>query len=59
MITAKLSIALVRSFSLGFAIHSPMLNGAYFELYLGCVHFRFWNRGEQLFAFENYWRSTP
>ena len=55
MFTHKITIKIVRSFSLGFAIFSPTLNGFYIELFFGCIHVAIWNRGEGMFAFANYW----
>jgi hypothetical protein len=46
---------IVRSFSLGFCIFSPKLNGFYMELYFGCLHIGIYGKGEGLIEFNNYW----
>ena len=56
-ITSKIKLRLCRSFSIGFTIHSPKYNGISFEIYLGCFHLSFWNRGRQLIGFSNYWNG--
>ena len=53
----KLTLKLVRSFTVGFAIHSPTINGLACDIYIGCFHITFWNRGVGSVGFENYW--TP
>lgn len=55
METAKITLKLVRSFSLGFTIASPKLNGLCFHVDLACFQIAFWNRGSTLFGFRNYW----
>ena len=55
--TYKINFKLVRSFSVGFAVFSPKLNGFYVEAYLGCFHIAIWNRGKLLIGFNNYWRG--
>lgn len=55
MKTPKITLKLVRSFSLGFAILSPKWNGLAFELYIGCFHVSVWSRGDGLFGIANYW----
>lgn len=55
--TAKITVALVRSFSVGFSIHSPKWNGLSFEVNVGCFALRFWSRGVCLFAAKNYWNG--
>jgi len=57
MSTSKINLKLVRSFSVGFAIYSPTLNGAYVELHIGCFHLALWSRGKKIFAFNNYWNG--
>ena len=52
---SKIELKLVRSFSLGFAIHSPRLNGLYVELYLGLFHLAIWHKPEKWLGFKNYW----
>lgn len=55
---SKINLKLVRSFSLGFSIHSPTLNGIYVELYIGCFHLSLWDRAKgSLFGFNNYWNG--
>jgi len=54
---AKLQFKLVRSFSLGFAIHSPTLNGFCVEIFLGCFHIHLWGKGKSLVSFKNYWSN--
>ena len=54
----KLTLKLVQSFSIGFTIHSPTLNGLAFDIYLGCFHITFWNRGVGAIGFENYWSNA-
>tara|TARA_R110002111_G_scaffold44030_1_gene80233 strand:+ start:2144 stop:2323 length:180 start_codon:yes stop_codon:yes gene_type:complete len=51
----KIQLKIVRSFSLGFCIHSPKLNGVCFDLYLGCVHLCYWGKGNTLFTYNNFW----
>jgi len=51
----KIQLKLVRSFSLGFSIYSPTLNGLYVEIYLGCFHVAVWGKGKSLVSFKNYW----
>ncbi len=51
----KLTLALVRSFSLGFTVMSPKLNGLCFEVRAACFLFRFWNRGHRFLTTVNYW----
>lgn len=55
MSTPKFTINVCRSFSIGFTIHSPTLNGCSVELSVACLAFRFWNRGGPLFGFRNFW----
>ena len=55
--TYKIQFKLVRSFSIGFAIHSPTLNGAYIEFHLGCFHLSLWSRGRHLLGFKSYWKK--
>jgi hypothetical protein len=57
MITPKISFKLVRSFSIGFTIFSPSLNGLCFEVSLACFTVSYWSRGDSLVGFFNYWRS--
>ena len=55
--THKITLKLVRSFSLGVTIYSPKLNGLCFEIHLACFHLIFWNRGRGLFGRANYWNG--
>lgn len=57
MKTPKITISLVRAFSLGISIASPKLNGLCFHIDAACFRLQFWNRGSQLFGFRNYWRA--
>ena len=51
----KITLKLVRSFSVGFDIFSPKFNGFYVSFNVGCFSLCIWNRGCGLLAFENYW----
>ena len=53
---AKITLKLVRSFSIGFSIFAPSLNGLYFEIHFACFTLSFWNRGKSLFGFDNFWK---
>jgi len=55
MATYKITLALVRSFGLGFKIHSPKLNGISFEIQIACFIFRFWGKGFRFITIKNYW----
>jgi hypothetical protein len=55
IMSSVIHFKLVRSFSLGFTIHSPKLNGLSIEIYLGCFHLAFWNKGLKLFGYSNFW----
>jgi hypothetical protein len=55
--TSKLSLNICRSFSLGVTIYSPAFNGCCLELNIACLSFRFWNRGDVMFGFGNYWNG--
>lgn len=57
MATPKITLKLVRSFSLGFTILSPKLNGVCFNVNVACFEIAFWNRGSTLFGFHNYWNA--
>ena len=48
-------IAVCRSFSIGFTIFSPALNGLSIEIQLACFLFRARSKGRTLFQFNNYW----
>lgn len=52
---AKITLKLVRSFSIGFTIASPSLNGLCFHVNIACFQLTVWNRGGRLFGFKNYW----
>jgi hypothetical protein len=47
----KITFKIVRSFSLGFAVYSPKLNGLCFDINFACFHLGFWNRGKKLIGF--------
>jgi len=55
MSTGLLSLRLVRSFSLGFTIHSPTQEGIAVDLYFGCFDLCLCSRGTHLVAFDNFW----
>ena len=55
--TYKITVKLVRSFSLGVTIYSPRLNGLCFDIAIACFHLAVWNRGKELFGVENYWNG--
>ena len=55
MTSYKINFKLVRSFSAGFTIYSPKLNGFCMDFKLGCFHLSLWSRGKQLLGFNNYW----
>jgi len=57
MKTYKITLALVRSFGIGFTIHSLKANGISFELQIACFLFRFWAKGKGFIAFVNYWNA--
>lgn len=57
MITYKITLKLVRSFSVGFTIFSPKLNGLCISFDFLCFSLMFRNRGTKLFAIENYWNG--
>lgn len=52
---SKITFKIVRSFSIGFTIHSPALNGFSIELRFACFDLSLRNRGKKLFGFKNYW----
>jgi hypothetical protein len=52
---AFFEIGIVQSFSIGFTIFSPTLNGLSIEVSIACFVFRFRSRGVELFKFNNYW----
>jgi len=56
---SKIQIKLVRSFSLGFTIASPTLNGFSLELHISCIDIHIWSKakGCKLVSFKNYWVS--
>jgi hypothetical protein len=53
----KINLYMARSFSVGFTVHSPTLNGVCFEIFLGCFGVRFWGKGETLLSVNNYWKK--
>lgn len=53
----KITLKIVRSFSIGFTIFSPKLNGLAFELCVGCFILHIGNRGDGLITFQNYWNG--
>lgn len=55
--TYKIHFKLVRSFSVGFSILSPSLNGFCIELWLGCFCAAIWSRGRNWLGFGNYWNG--
>lgn len=50
-------IAVCRSFSVGFTIFSPRLNGISIEIRIAIFIFRFSSKGKNLFKFSNYWNG--
>ena len=54
-VTYKINLKLVRSFSFGFTIYSPTLNGLCFEIKLGVFSLMVWSKGKHLIGFSNYW----
>jgi len=52
---SKINLKLVRSFSVGFTVASPTLNGLYIEFHLGCFHLVVWHKPSRWFGFNNYW----
>jgi hypothetical protein len=48
-------LKIVRSFSIGFGIMSPTLNGFCVEIYIGCFHVCLWSKGNTPLTVKNYW----
>lgn len=57
MNTSKITLALVRSFAIGFEIHSPKLNGFSVEFNFACFTLQLWSRGKKWFNLKNYWNG--
>jgi hypothetical protein len=57
METYKITLKLVRSFSLGFTVLSPKLNGLCFHVNVACFQLAVWSRGKSLFGFQSYWSA--
>ena len=55
MKTAKITLKLVRQFSVGFTIYSPALNGFYAEASFACFTLSVWSRGGSWFNAQSYW----
>lgn len=55
--TYKIQFKLVRSFSIGFSIHSPTLNGLSVEINIACFSLSIWSQGKYWFGFGNYWKG--
>lgn len=53
----KIQFKLVRSFSMGFTIYSPKLNGLCFDFDLACFSVCFLSRGNGLIGCYNYWHG--
>ncbi len=51
----KIEIAMVRSFSIGFTIYSPKLNGFAVEVNFTCFLLRISSKGKAWFKLSNYW----
>ena len=51
----KMHFKIVRSFSLGFRIHDPKLNGFYVEVDFAFFVLAIWSRGKNKIGFTNYW----
>jgi len=57
MDTYMIMFKLVRSFSIGFTIHSPKLNGFSVEFCFACFILSVWGKGRKLFAVRSYWKG--
>lgn len=57
MKTAKITFKLVRSFTIGFTVHSPTLNGLSFDIGIACFHASVWGKGKQWIAFKSFWNA--
>jgi hypothetical protein len=57
LMTYKITLKLVRSFTIGFTIMSPKWNGFCVEVSLACFTLTLWSRGKSLFAMQNYWKG--
>ena len=55
--TYKITLKIVRSFTIGFTILSPKWNGFCVEISFACFTLSLWNRGKKLFAVKNYWNG--
>lgn len=55
MKTSKFELFIARSFSVGFSIASPKLNGLHIEFRIACFGFRVWSKGKVTYKFSNYW----
>lgn len=53
----KITLKLVRSFSLGFTVMSPKFNGFCMTIDVACFSLQLWNRGEGLLSMANYWEG--
>ncbi len=54
----KIQLKLVRSFGVGFTIHSPTLNGLCFDIQVACFILAVWPRMKgNIFGFHNYWNG--
>ena len=53
--TYKIHLKVLRSFSIGFTILSPKLNGLCFEIHIGIITLCIWGRGKEWFGFDSYW----
>jgi hypothetical protein len=53
----KITLKLVRSFSVGFTVYSPKLNGLAFDINMGCFTLAYWGKGVGLFGYANYWHG--
>lgn len=54
---AKITLKIIRQFSIGFYVLSPKLNGFCVAVNIGIFQLLLWNRGCGLFGFENYWNE--
>lgn len=56
MKTPKIAFKLVRSFSIGFTIYSPKLNGFACDICFACFTLSLWSRGSDGVMFQNFWK---
>lgn len=54
---SKIHFKIVRSFSLGFTIHSPKLNKLSIEIMFACFILHIWSKGQGWFGFSNFYNK--